>query len=274
MSRAIDELAREARRRPSRSQQRRRLAQWIAQRFVVRFHVSLILSFSFMAGFAANYAGLMGGLSNPLARYPLALLAGYLGFLLALRLWLGYAGFGRYYQTPGVDGSGLDLGDAADLPGVDSVAEAALAQAGEFGGAGASGDWAVAELPEVSLPEVSLPEIEVPDLGADEGCLVVVLPALVLALVVALVGGLFYYLIYGGPMLLAEAALEGAMAAGFFGSLRRVEDPGWVGGAIRASWKYFLLILGLSMTLAFTLQHYCPQAHTLGAALHGVCSNG
>jgi hypothetical protein len=168
----------------------------------------------------------------------------------------------------------MDAGAVADLPAWGEIAEGVVAQAGEFSGAGASGDWAAAELPSVSLPDVSLPEIEVPDLGADEGCLVVVVPALALALVVALLGGLFYYLIYGGPMLLAEAALEGAMAAGFFGSLRRIEDPGWVGGAIRASWKYFLLIFSLAMAMAFALHSYCPLARTVGDLLQGVCTHG
>ena len=66
--------------------------------------------------------------------------------------------------------------------------------------------------------------------------------------------------------LLAEAAFEGALAGGLVKSVRRVNDPGWVG--FRASAIPFTVIFASAMTIAALAEHHAPQATTLVEAIH------
>ncbi|MBL8488730.1 MAG: hypothetical protein JNK22_16785 [Rhodocyclaceae bacterium] len=250
---------------PSRStdaEAKRRLARWIAERFFVRFHALLILAFTFACGLLAGRVALAWGLESPLLRYPLGVCAAYLGFLLAVRIWLAYAGFGRQYKRRRDEET--DAGDV-DFSGAGRGKGEPAPEAGQCGDGGLPSDGAGAPQGEWSLPEAP----GLGDLGGDEGCLVAALPLLALFVLAAALSGALYAIGVGAPMLLAEAALEAAMAAGFFGSLRRVDNPGWMGGALRASFVYFLVVLGAAFLLALAVGAVAPGARTLGEALRG-----
>lgn len=250
-----------------------RLADWLSRRFFVRFHFSLILGIAFGIGLLTTKAFLALGLETMHWRWPIALLASYLGFLLCVRLWLSYVGLGRYLD----DGLGrhLDFPDLAiSNSGGSSGGSGGLSLenvlpripgGGQFGGGGASADF--------SLPADSAPSGIASSLGdtvkeavggsSDEGCLVLLA---ILALLAAIFG-VGIYVIWQAPALLAEVAFEGALAAGLVKPLRRIEDPGWIGGALRASAIPFLLIFACTMAIAFLAESHAPEASTLVEAI-------
>lgn len=251
---------------------RKRLAGWLEKNFLVRFHVMLILLFAFGVGLLTTRGFLQLGLETMHWRWPLALFASYGAFLLALRLWLSYIGLGRYLEReweldidiPDVSnfyGSGSSGGSASSSVTLESVGDVLPAGGGQFSGAGASGDFA-----EVSGPtsSIDLPDIDIG--GADEGCLPIVILAIIFALLAA-VFGVGIYLVWQAPVLLAEVAFEAAMAAGLVRTVRKVDQPGWVGGALAASWKPFALILVFSVIAAILAEKYAPEARTLPQAV-------
>jgi hypothetical protein len=257
------------------SKAKERLALWLNRRFSVRVHFSLILAASFGVGLATTKGFLALGMATMHWRWPIALLAAYLAFLLCVRLWLSYVGLGRYLgdgrestldfpdlNVSGGSGSsgggGVSLGDA--LPRVGGGG-------GQFGGGGASGDFALAAGDSdaggglsSSLKSVAGDAFG----GSDEGCLVV----LVILALLAVVFGVGVYMVWQAPALLAEAAFEAALAAGLIKPLRRVADPGWLGGTVRASWVPFLVIFACTMTIAGLAEHYAPDATTLVEAIY------
>lgn len=251
---------------------KRRLAGVLAKRFFLRFHLSLILGFSFAVGLLTTKLLLLLGLEALLVRWPLAVLAAYAGFLLGIRVWLAYVGLGRHLGRNGKDSS-FDLPDLnfSGGGGCDNAAgsgfslpEVPAGSGGSFGGGGASGDFAVLDAGGGGVAD-ALPGIDLPDVdlgGADEGCLPVVILMLILALLAA-VFGVGVYVVWQAPFLLAEAAFEAALAAGLVGSARRVDDPGWIGGALRGSWKPFLWVLAITVLMALLVAHFVPQARTL-----------
>lgn len=255
---------------------KKHLAAWLAKRFLVRFHFSLILAFGLAAGLLATKGFLALGLDTMHWRWPLALLVAYGAFLVGVRVWLSYIGLGRHldrrddvgFDVPdlgftsggsGSGGAGSRLGDAL-LDGIGRINPGG----GQFGGGGASGDFALGAAEGGGL----LPKVELPDIGvdADEGCL----PILVLIAIIALLAvvlGVGVYVIWQAPALLAEVAFEGALAAGLVKPFRRVEDPGWVGGAVRATWKPFLLVFAVAMAVAGLAEFFAPEARTLPEAV-------
>jgi len=267
---------------------RKRLAGWLEKHFLVRFHVALILAFSFAVGLLTTRALFYIGLETMHWRWPLALLAAYGAFLLALRVWLSYVGLGRYLEPK--ESAGIDLPDVGfSSSGGGSVSSSGSGSGvldwagdairpgsggGQFGGGGASGDFSGlvgggAEVSSSAPSGIGLPNIDLPDvgdLGGDDGCLPIIVLGIVLALLAA-VFGVGIYLVWQAPLMLSEVAFEAAMAAGLVRSVRKVGDPGWVGGALSASGKPFALILVFSVIAAVLAEKYAPEAHTLPQAI-------
>jgi hypothetical protein len=274
-----------------------RLAAWLSQHFFVRFHLSLILGFSLAAGVLTTKGFLALGLHTMHWRWPLALLVSYLAFLLGVRVWLAYVGIGRFLDGRGKGGNDvLDVvgGDGSSSGGGGSFGSGGQggfsAGGGRFGGGGASGDFSSAAEGDsnMALPFSGQSVASSGggggsgsssgigklfggggggggggdgDLG--EGILVV----LAIVALLAVVFGAGIYLIWQAPAVLAEAAFQGALAGGLVKSVRRVNDPGWVGGAVRASALPFIVIFACAMTIAGLAEHYAPAARTLPEAI-------
>lgn len=266
---------------------RRRLAGWLKQRFFVRFHIALILAFAIAVGLLTTRGFFAIGLETMHWRWPIALLAAYAAFLFGVRVWLAYIGLGRYLQNEadlnidlpdaGFSGSGGDGGGVsfADVGG--HVVDAMGSQGG-FGGGGASGDFSGAAVESLAgsasenVSGIDLPDLDLDLGGADEGCLPLVILVLILALLAA-VFGVGAYVVWQAPMLLAEVAFEAALAAGLIRAARRVDEPGWIGGALSASWKPFLLIFLFSLAAAALTEKFAPEARTLPQAIHQLSNN-
>jgi hypothetical protein len=259
---------------------RQRLAGWLKERFFVRFHIALILAFAVVVGLLTTRGFFALGLETMHWRWPLALLAAYAAFLLGVRVWLAYIGLGRYLERetdfdvdipdPGFSVSGGDSGTHISFGDAGSQIIDTAGSNGGFGGGGASADFSAGVSDSGS--GLALPDIDVDLGGADEGCLPLIILVLVLALLVA-VFGVGVYVVWQAPMLLAEVAFEAALAGGLIRAARRVDDPGWIGGALSASWKPFLLIFVFSLAAAALTEKFAPEARTLPQAIQQLSNN-
>lgn len=256
---------------------RERLKRAILARFPVRAHLSLILAGCFASGLLATTLMHKAGVDAMLIRYPLALLVAYGAFLLGIRMWLYYAGYGRALAggtgsaVRNRGGNGLDwfngTGGWFGSPGSIGGGASALGGGGQSGGAGASASF---DAPAESTSSLGLMSsgsgssssggsgVDLDVDGGDGFMVVVALLALLASLFAAAI-----YVIYAAPTILADAAFAAMLSAGLVRSVRRIGDSGWVGSVIADTWVAFAGVLVLTIIFAAVARHYYPDAHTL-----------
>jgi hypothetical protein len=249
------------------------LQRAIVSRHAVRVHLALILTACFAAGLVVSRLMLIAGVGAMWLRYPIALTAAYATFLLGIRLWLAYAGYGESLAASSrntasgssdswVPNIGAGLGnEAADVP-------AFRGGGGSSGGAGASMNFGEsASGPAAPMPVTGMLSGSGTgggkggggsfDLG-DDGWVLIALIALLTA-----VFGAAFYLIYMAPTILGDAAFAAVLSGGLIRSTRRIGTGGWVGSVVRDTWWPFAIVFVLSLAFALTAQHYYPDALTL-----------
>ncbi len=113
---------------------RQSLKHSLNARFVLRGHVTLIIFATSLVTWLVDFMLLKVGVVSMMARYPLAILAGYGAFLLCVKIWLNYSGIQEYLNQRDAeemvnerrnsradggswDGSGLDLIPSGDGEG-------------------------------------------------------------------------------------------------------------------------------------------------------------
>jgi hypothetical protein len=239
----------------------------------LRFHMSLILLATIGSGLLATRIMLALGLKNVMVRYPLAVVAAYLGFFLAVKLWLKFVvplTGGRaktssnslnLFNVSGSGSSGSSAGSGDGFKG----------GGGGFGGGGASGSFA--EVP-AALGESSAQAAStavdtgggavaavgdaagdaVSSLDLDKGWIVVV----VLGLIVAVILGAGVFLIYQAPFILSEAAFQAILAGGLARGARRMASGDWLGSVFKATWRPLALTLLLSLLAGYLMHHFFP----------------
>jgi uncharacterized membrane protein YgcG len=208
-------------------------------------------------------------------RYAVTLGAGYLAYLGLLRLWAA-ALVGRR------DGDGMDLPDlggdwspgggggsggagpghpGSGLPPVRSGG------GGDFGGGGAHASFddggGLLETAGETVGQAVGAAAE-----ADEAAVVVVPVVLLFALGAALLlgTGSLLLLLFGSEALLA-VALELAFAAVAGRTALRITREGWLGAAVRLTWKPLLGALACAVAVGGLLDLFVPQADTLVQAV-------
>ena len=274
------EPRRDAPREPALAARREALRRTLGGRFRLRFHASVIVSGTFATGFLANALMLQWPVHSVWLRWPLAVLAGYAAFFLLVRLWLGHVGIRPFGRTaPGVEARGTRRsgGWIADLPvggrgggGAPTFGGAG----GGSGGGGASGAFGSAlpqAPPQSAASGLSDTGTSVGgafadlDPGGGDGCLVVVLAAIVVALVAALVGGAIH-LVWIAPDLLTDAAFAALLSAGALPGLRRASEPDWNGRVFRATLPVLAVVMAVILAAAWAFTHWFPGLRTLGEA--------
>lgn len=217
---------------PSRFTARGKLVQRMQDRLQAqswpRVQMALIVAFTGLAGLLVSAVLLKLGVNSMALRYPVATLVAYGAFLDLLWLWM------RTRSD--------DWADAAN--GLDAVGDAMpLGLSRGTQGPGGGGDVGSA---------------------ADADELAVVVLALVAVAALALVGG---YVVMQAPVLLAEVALDGAVAGSLYHRLHRAERQHWA----LSAWGYtrwpLLFLLVIMALVGWGLQQAAPGAETLGQAL-------
>lgn len=236
----------------------------LLRRSMPRFQVSLVLLFTALAGFFTSFSLLHLGLSWMWLRYPIAILIAYCVFLLLLRLWLWLQrrSFDVDFDLSGIDFRPLDASSAGE--------SFQFGGGGDFGGGGAGGNWgpSVSPCPSV-LGDDSVVDRLGFDLDLEEGWLIVLA-------VVALIGGLAasVYLIYIAPALLAEILVDGALVAGLYKRVKKIEQRHWLRAAVRRTVLPAVLAVIFFTVAGYAMQKAVPAAHSIGDVWNHLTGSG
>jgi hypothetical protein len=278
---------------PNQTVSRARFKQLLTLHFFVRFHMLLILTGTGLSGVGVSKLLLEFGFNSMAIRYPIAVVCSYAVFFCMIRLWLWYiakAPAGDSHATTldlrsrkrsrrKTADSDIDLWDMeSDTTFPPSSGNAAESEAvsfggGSSGGGGASDPWVETAVnqsihpgnPNSSSAHSKWPtssgkskdSISVFDLDGD-GDAIVVLLALALLLLVILGAGV--YLIYQAPVILAEAAFQGALASALTKASQRIERGDWVGSVFKATWIPLSIVLLMAIVFGLATSKYCPAA--------------
>jgi hypothetical protein len=243
----------------SRQQLIRRIKNQLESRGYPRLQMMLLVALTGGAGFLASYSLLRSGIDTLAVRYPLAVGAAYIAFLLLLWLWL---------RTKPDDYEGLDE-VASDIfeslpEGAGKVAARYQGGGGQFGGGGSSGRWDSRSDSEslVELPDVSVANIADADELAVPLAVILFIAGLLLTVFIASAS-----VIYSAPVLFAELLLDGVLAATLYRRLRRIHSRHWLESAVRRTIVPFA-ITAMSLAVAgWGMSIYAPEARTIGDVL-------
>ncbi|HEY0660972.1 MAG TPA: hypothetical protein VGD21_06615 [Lysobacter sp.] len=240
-----------------------RMRQQLEREGWPRLQMMLLVTITGGAGFVASWALLQGGYHDMWLRYPLALCVAYAAFLLLLWLWL------RTRARDWVDG--WDVG-APDFPARGGGNSRDWdGQGGHSGGGGASAsfDSPTAAVDASSfdggLDAVAGPVGEAVGAAAEADEFAIPLMALILAISVVVVLALSsLFVVWSAPVLFAELLVDGALAAGLYRRLRKVDSRHWLESALRRTWLPFVLTALFAAAAGWGMAKYVPAADSIG----------
>ena len=192
-------------------------------------------------------------------RYPLAVLAGYVTFLVLIRGWIAWHRRGRTGGSPVGDlVSSIDVGNVS-VPSRAGVQPSFFA-GGRSGGGGAGSNWSGLASPSRSTGGSSG--------GSGFSLDVDELWPVLLALVCAL-GGLLaiVYVIYAAPVLLAEVALDAAIVSALYRQLKKQEMSHWALTVVRHTWIPALVLTVFAAIGGWALERAAPEARSIGGVV-------
>ena len=215
---------------------------------------------------AMSHLQMVLGSDSLALRYLVTLGAGYLFYLLLLRLWAG--SLVRRESSP-LDGvTDLPVPDIGSGPGFGGGGgRIQSGGGGDFGGGGATADFSAAADGGSALGDIAGGALEVAA-GADEGAIVAVpVVAIFLVACALLFGAGSLLLLYFGWEALLTVAVEVAFSYVSARAAIRVVREGWLSAAIRLTWKPLLGALFCAVLLGGTLDYFIPSAHSLPHAI-------
>lgn len=255
------------------------MARTLRERYSLRLHGLLIGSFTLLIMWCTSHVQMLLGMDSLALRYLITLSVGYVGYLLVLRVWAARLVRQRHGEDSGA-------GDVADLVpdiswpggGGGGVPRMPMPRTGggDFGGGGASGDFAngmasgLSDAGSGALGELASGAADAVS-GADEGA-VVVIPVVAIFLIGAAVvfgAGALAMLFFGWDVLLT-VAVELAFSVATARAAMGVEREGWLGAAVRLTWKPMLGALVCAVVLGGTIDHFLPHVNSLPEAVRAL----
>ena len=249
------------------------MAHRLRQRHWLRLHGFCIGTLVMAAMWGVANLQMRLGMQSLALRYLLTLGAGYLMYLLTLRVWAGALLSHRNDLGSGspdasfseVDFSFMHDGAAPNWPGLTSSG------GGDFGGGGASGDFSGESGAGTALNDGSdslvSGALEAAS-GADEGAIVVIPVVAVFMIGMALIFGVGSLLmLYFGWEALLAVAVELAFTYVSARTAVRVAREGWLLAAVRLTWKPMLGALTCAVLLGALIDHFIPTAQSLPQAI-------
>ncbi len=221
---------------------------------LARLQMTVIVIATGVAGFLASAALVHLGVTSMGLRYGIAFVIAYGVFLGLVRLWV------ELYRRR-IDGADAldDIPDVYDVPDPSAV----LGAGGDFGGAGASGDWDDAA---VAASGASSGKGSGGGIGGaldlDEGWVIVVPIVMLLGSLIAA-----FVLIWSAPGLLAELALDVFLVSRLYRRLEHLDRRSWLMTAIRKTWIPALVVGVLVVAGGSVIQAVVPEARTMGDVL-------
>jgi len=251
------------------------------RRHALRVHGLAIGTLTLLVMWAASALLMWAGVDALALRYAVALGLGYLAYLGILRWWAQRLVRDEDDRSSGW-GDGIDLPGELPLPRPPSGGGQAPASSfrsgggGDYAGGGSSGDFAA---PGADAGGTGLGELAGDALGAaagaDEGAVVVV-PVVAVFLIGAAVlfGAGALVLVYFGSEALLAVAIEIAFSYASARTAVRVAREGWLGAAVRLTWKPLLGALACAVVLGIALDRFMPQAGSLPQAVRLLTGRG
>ncbi len=261
---------------------RERFTRFLRERFFLRFHMSLILTGTALSGLIVSWALLHLHVSSMLIRYPIAVICSYLAFFGFIKLWLLYLtssgsrknrnSFIENADVVNIIPDGFPSGGGA-FP--DSLS---FGGGGQFQGGGASAffDQGAASVQEV-LPDAVASAAESAGSNAadaagdavsgifdveDSGIVLIIL-----ALLLSVVFGAAFYLVYAAPAVLGEAAFDFLLATSLVKSMKRMNNPDWIGSVFGATTIPFMIVLVMAVAAAGIAHSVAPGATKISAVI-------
>lgn len=244
-------------------QARTAVASQLRSCYFLRVHAFLLFVWTFGLSWLVAKLLLLMGHGNLWQRYAITCVAGYLLFLLGMRIWLSYVGAIRdSFGNADFSGADLPSGSGGGTPGWNGGG-------GSFDGGGASADFEVGGAAIDHATEGGSKLLDgIGDVGGDaDGCL----PILVIGLVVVLLGLLF---ILFGPELLIEVAFEAVLAGSLVSAVRLGRTPDWIWVVVKKTAWLFILALCLMVWFGKYAEKHYPQAQSVRQLLHIIMSPG
>lgn len=218
------------------------------------------------AMWAAAHLQMVAGSDSLAIRYAATLGIGYFVFLLVLRWWAGVL-VGEDPGDPGLDGGGSGDGLAGDASQAEAPAGMPSGGGGDFGGGGAEGSFELAPDAGSAVGDLAGGVLDVAG-AADEGAIVVIpVLAVFAAGLVALLGFGWLLLLYFGWEVLLTVAVEIAFGYVSARTAVRVAREGWLGAAVRLTWKPLLGALACAVLLGALIDVFLPSARSLPHAV-------
>ncbi|MBI5632560.1 MAG: hypothetical protein HZA15_03680 [Nitrospirae bacterium] len=263
---------------------RERFTRFLKERFFLRFHMSLILIGTALSGLLVSWALLHLRVGSMLIRYPIAVICSYLAFFGFIKLWLLYmtsSGSSRKNADSFIENTDVVNIIPDVIPGGGGLFPDSLpfgGGGGQFQGGGAS---AFFEQGTASV-EKALPDA-VPSAAESSGSNVagaageaasgifdvedagIVL--IILALLLVVVFGAALYLVYAAPAILAEAAFDFLLATSLVKSMKRMDNPDWIGSVLGATAIPFTIVLVMAVAAAGIAHYAVPGATKMSAVI-------
>jgi uncharacterized membrane protein len=236
-----------------------------------RVHCLLIVSLSSAAAFLLSATLLAVRVDSMAVRYGLAALGGYATFLVLIHAWVQWK-WSRLVPDADVDVGQLPGPGILPWPSSPRVSDAStLFSGGRSGGGGASmsvdgqGTSSVSVVPHSGGAGGGKGSGVSLDLDGDD------LFWLLVALAAAFAGFLaIAYVIYVAPTLLAEAAVNGAVAGRVYHGLQKRESQHWTTDIVRRT-GVAAAILVISVSAAgYALRRVAPEARSIGGVWHHI----
>lgn len=239
--------------------------------------MSVILLCVTLAGAGFGKILLEAGVTVLPLRYAAAVILSYGVFFIMVRLWLWYVSSNQSTGSTSrgrMTGGVSDIGDIP-LPDLNMPDSGAVSPGGgQFGGAGASASWTDGGTSGTGIPasasgQASSTSSDLPSLGdlgdVDDPRGLILMLLLIAA--VAILGGVWIYVVVQAPVILSEALFQLLLASGMYKKTKQMHEEGWMGSVLRSTWKPLCLVLLLSGGVGFAVQHFCPHALKIAAAL-------
>ena len=244
----------------------------LQNQYSTRLHMFLIVASCVSVAILLTKGLLLLGFNEMWFRYLAALIAAYLTFFFGVYCWLLLSPYGIHLRRSHWDPSMPDF-PLVSGPQGKSAAPDFSGGGGDFGGAGASGNW---DMPDTSL-SVDLPT-DIPSSGildsvgsaadvGDEGGCVLVIAAILLAALLAVVFGAAVFAIYQAPAILAEVVFEVLLGSPLARGARALHSANWPAVLLRKTWMPFAAMSATAMGFAMFSNWAFPQATTAGEVL-------
>lgn len=229
-----------------------------------RVHCMLLVALASAAAFLLSVALLAMQVHSMAVRYGVAAIGGYCAFLLLIRGWVRWK-WSRLVPDPDLDLADLPVNLPVQLPSRAANAASSVFRGGRSGGGGAAGSWTSPHGASSSVSSGGKGGGFSLDLDGDD------LIWLLIALAAAFAGFIAIgYVIYVAPTLLAEAAVNAAVAGKVYHGMRKRDPDHWTLDVLRRTAVAAIILIISAIVAGHALQRVAPEARSIGGVWHHV----